>query len=172
MISKDGNTWRDITLENRTVCLKVYTLADDGKDNGTDDDPTPPDVKPTHDPDVKPTPSQYVKPTVSKEVSTNYNQNTENHIYTLYRASDMKVICRINVINLKVLIDLFNFNLTNGHLKVYVDGTLVFDGDVDDDLSKVIFEIIEKFLGKHQITVEFTDHNGETHTLNETIIIE
>ncbi len=130
MISKDGNTWRDITLENRTVCLKVYTLADDGKDNGTDDDPTPPDVKPTHDPDVKPTPSQYVKPTVSKEVSTNYNQNTENHIYTLYCASDMKVICRINVINLKVLIDLFNFNLTNGHLKVYVDGTLVFDGDV------------------------------------------
>ena len=60
----------------------------------------------------------------------------------------MKVICKSNVINLKILIDLFKFNLTNGHLKVYVDGTLVFDGDVDDDLTKVIFEIIEKFQGK------------------------
>ena len=159
MISKDGSTWRDITLENITVCLKVYTLADNGTDNGTDDDPTP---------DVKPTPIPNFKPIPSKKITTNYKSN---HVYTVYRASDMKVICRSNVINLKALIDLFKFNLTNGHLKVYIDGTLIFDGDVDDDLSKVIFEIIEKFLGKHKITVEFTDHNGNTHTLNETIII-
>ena len=57
-------------------------------------------------------------------------------------------------------------------LKVYIDGTLVFDGDVGDDLSKVIMEIIEKFFGKHEIVVEFTDNNGKIHTLNETIIIE
>ncbi|WP_407422231.1 hypothetical protein, partial [Methanobrevibacter sp.] len=63
-------------------------------------------------------------------------------------------------------------NLTNGHLKVYVDGTLVFDGDVDDDLSRIIFEIIEKFLGKHEITIEFTDSNGNTQNHNETMIIE
>ncbi len=172
MVSEDGIFWRDITLEDKTVCLKVYTLADDKKDNGTDDDPTPPDVKPIPEPDIKPAPSSDVKYSASKEISTGYNSNSENYVYTLYRASDMKAICHINVINLKVLIDLFNFNLTNGHLKVYVDGTLVFDGDVGDDLSKVIFEIIEKFLGKHQITVEFTDHDGKTHTLNETIIIE
>ena len=29
LISKDGKSWEDITLENRTVCLKVYTVADD-----------------------------------------------------------------------------------------------------------------------------------------------
>ncbi|WP_407424426.1 hypothetical protein, partial [Methanobrevibacter sp.] len=63
-------------------------------------------------------------------------------------------------------------NLTNGHLKVYVDGTLVFDGDVDDDLSRIIFEIIEKFLGKHEITIEFKDSSGNTQNHNETIIIE
>lgn len=83
----------------------------------------------------------------------------------------MKMICQANVVNLKALMDLFNRTFTNGHLKVYIDGTLVFDGDVDDDLSRVIFEIIEKFLGKHEVTVEFTDSNG-TQTFNETAIIE
>ena len=68
--------------------------------------------------------------------------------------------------------DLFNLNLTNGHLKVYIDGTLVFDGDVTEDLTKTIFEIIEKYLGKHEITIEFTDNNGNTQKHNETIIIK
>ena len=31
LISKDGNTWSDISLENKTVCLKVYTVMDDTK---------------------------------------------------------------------------------------------------------------------------------------------
>ncbi len=30
-VSADGNVWRDITLENKTVCLKVYTVADDSR---------------------------------------------------------------------------------------------------------------------------------------------
>ena len=165
MISADGETWSDITLENKTVCLKAYTVADDGKDNDTDDDPTP-------SPDIKPTPVPGTKPASGKKIPVNYNSNTANNAFTVYRASDMKVICHSNVINLKALIDLFKLNMTNGHLKVYIDGTLVFDGDVDDDLSRVIIEIIEKFLGKHKITVEFTDSSGKTHTLNETIIIE
>ncbi|WP_407453669.1 hypothetical protein, partial [Methanobrevibacter sp.] len=122
--------------------------------------------------DFKPTPVPDVKPTQSKKIPTKYNSNTANHVYTVYRASDMKVICHSNAVNLKALNDLFKLNLTNGHLKVYIDGILVFDGDVDDDLSKVIFEIIEKFLGKHEITVEFTDSSGKTQTYNETMIIE
>ena len=84
----------------------------------------------------------------------------------------MKIICHTNNINLKALMDLFNLKLTNGHLKVYIDGTLVFDGDVTDDLTKTIFEIIEKYLGKHEITIEFTDNNGNTQKHNETIIIK
>ncbi len=165
MVSEDGKTWSDITLENRTVCLKVYTVADDGKDNDTDDGPTP-------SPDVKPSPIPDPKPAAGKKISANYNLYTANNAYTVYRASDMEVICHSNVINLKALIVLFKLNMTNGHLKVYIDGTLVFDGDVDDDLFRVIFEIIEKFLGKHEITIEFTDKSGKTQTLNETVIIE
>ena len=102
---------------------------------------------------------------------TNYNSQS-NNVYTVYRSSDMKMICHSVVFNLKALMDLFNLNLTNGHLKVYIDGTLLFDGDVGDDLSKIIFEIIEKFLGKHEITIEFTDSNGNTQNHNETMIIE
>ena len=30
-VSKDGKSWSDITLQNRTVCLKVYTVKDDTK---------------------------------------------------------------------------------------------------------------------------------------------
>ncbi|WP_407415977.1 C1 family peptidase [Methanobrevibacter sp.] len=30
-VSANGSTWSDITLENKTVCLKVYTVADDTK---------------------------------------------------------------------------------------------------------------------------------------------
>ena len=56
--------------------------------------------------------------------------------------------------------------------QVYVDGELVFDDDVEGDLSQVIFEIIEKFLGEHEIKVEFTDADGKTNTYKENIIIE
>ena len=37
MISADGSGWQDITLQNRTVCLKVYTVADDAKITGNED---------------------------------------------------------------------------------------------------------------------------------------
>ena len=166
MVSTDGESWSDITLENRTVCLKVYTLAGDVKDNDTDDNSTP---NPTPAPDVKPVPD--VKITPDRIVPASYSSQITNHVYTLYRASDMKLIC-YNVVNLKALMDLFRLNLTNGFLKVYIDGTIVFDGYVGDDLSQVIFEIIEKYLGKHIMTIEFTGSDGKTQTLNETIIIE
>ena len=31
MVSENGTSWRDITLDNKTVCLKVYTVKDDTK---------------------------------------------------------------------------------------------------------------------------------------------
>ncbi len=142
---------------NNTVIVKEVP-APSPDDN---DKPTPRPV-----PDVKPTPINS-RPTYSAK-----STYSPQHVYTVYRAYDMKMICQANVVNLKALMDLFNRTFTNGHLKVYIDGTLVFDGDVDDDLSRVIFEIIEKFLGKHEVTVEFTDSSGKTQTFNETMIIE
>ena len=140
--------------------LILYTLAGDVKDNDTDDNSTPnptPAPVPSHDirpaSDVKSVPNRIAPPT--------YSSWTADYVYTLYRASDMKLIC-YNVVNLKALIDLFKFNLTNGHLKVYIDSTLLFDCYVGDDLSQVIFEIIEKYLGKHKMTIEFTGSDGKT----------
>ena len=139
----------DYEVNNTVIVKEVPAPSQDD-----DDKPTPRPV-----PDVKST--YCAKSTYSPQ-----------HVYTLYRAYDMKMICQANVVNLKALMDLFNQSFTNGHLKVYIDGTLVFDGNVDDDLSRVIFEIIEKFLGKHNVTVEFTDSNRKTQTFNETAIIE
>lgn len=31
MVSADGKSWSDITLQDKTVCLKVYTVGDDTK---------------------------------------------------------------------------------------------------------------------------------------------
>ena len=60
----------------------------------------------------------------------------------------------------------------NGHIKVYIDGKLVFEGDTTDDLTQVIFEIIDEYLGEHEITVEFTDSEGKSNTYKEKIIVE
>ena len=162
-VSNDGKSWEDITLEDRTVCLKVYTLMDDIKnDNDTNTNETTPANNG----------KSVNKHVVSnKKIAGNDKHQRANHVYTLYRADDMKFICQSNAINLKALMDLYDFNFTNGHLKVYIDGTLVFDDDVDDDLSRIIFEIIERFVGKHEMAVDFTDSNGKTFTFNKTIMI-
>lgn len=66
---------------------------------------------------------------------------------------------------------IFNQSFINGHLLVYVDGKLVFNDTVTDDLSTIIFKIIEKFLGEHELKVEFTDGNNKTQTYAENITI-
>ncbi|AMD17308.1 hypothetical protein TL18_04285 [Methanobrevibacter sp. YE315] len=152
------------TFNGDTYTNTITVISNSSNDNNTPDKGNESDDKSV--PDIKPTPSSTM-PAYSRQSSYN-----SEYVYTLYRADDMKVICRSNVVILKALMDLFKVNLTNGHLKVYIDGVLVFDGDVDDNLSKVIFEILEKFLGKHEITVEFTDSEGKTQTYNETMIIE
>ena len=37
MISADGSNWGDITIQNRTVCLKVYTVMDNASITGNED---------------------------------------------------------------------------------------------------------------------------------------
>ncbi|AMD17373.1 hypothetical protein TL18_04670 [Methanobrevibacter sp. YE315] len=143
------------TVFNGKCVINTLTVL---ADNGTDDD----DDNKGH----------YPVSSKSWRMPAGYGPKAAGHAYSLYRASDMKLICHSSFVYLKDLIDLFDFNLTNGHLKVWIDGILVFEGDTGDDMLQVIFEIIEKFLGKHEMTVEFTDSNGKTQTLNETIIIE
>ncbi len=86
--------------------------------------------------------------------------------------TDNRVIPADNVLTLAELGEIFNLTFTKGHLLVYIDGELVYNGTVGDDLTTVILEIIDKFLGKHEIKVEFTDADGKTNTYNKTITIE
>ena len=82
-----------------------------------------------------------------------------------------KMITLSDTITLGKLNDIFDQTFINGHLLLYIDGQLVYNGTVGDDLSTVLLEIIEKFLGKHEIKVEFTDADGKTNTYTENVTI-
>lgn len=88
------------------------------------------------------------------------------------RASDNEIICQANSVTLADINKLFNMDFTNGNLLVYIDGELVFNGTVTDDTAITIFDIIEKFLGTHDIKVEFINSNNETNNYSESVIIE
>ena len=49
---------------------------------------------------------------------------------------------------------IFSQNFTNGHLVVYLDGKVVFNATVGDDIFTVIFEIIDGLLGNHELKVK------------------
>lgn len=103
------------------------------------------------------------------EVKQTYNYY---RTYTVTCLSDNAIICNARFFLLDYLNKLFNLTFINGHLKVYIDGELVFEGDTTDDLTQAIFEIIEKYLGEHEVKVEFTDSENKTNTYTEKIIVE
>ena len=98
--------------------------------------------------------------------------NVAPKTYTVTRVSDNQEICKSKFFILDYLNKLFNMTFINGHLLVYIDGELVFNGTTTDDLTQVIFEIIDKYLGEHEITVEFTDSENKTNTYKEKIMVE
>ena len=112
----------------------------------------------------------YPAPNYSPVRNTYYNAAPKT--YTVTRLSDNQVICKSNLFILEYLNKLFNMTFINGHLKVYIDGRLVFEGDTTDDLTQVLFEIIDEYLGEHEITVEFTDDQGSSNRYSEKVIVE
>ena len=130
------------------------------KKNATDNGTTP---VPVPVPNYSP-----VKSTYYSAPAKAYNAKT----YTVTRLSDNQLICKSNLFLLEYLNKLFNMTFINGHIKVFIDGKLVFEGDTTDDLTQVIFEIIDEYLGEHEITVEFTDGEGKSNTYKEKIIVE
>ena len=84
---------------------------------------------------------------------------------------DNIVIPADTVITLGELNEIFNQTFANGHLLLYIDGQLVYNGTLGDDLATVILEIIEKFLGEHELKVEFTDSNNQTQTYTKNVTI-
>ena len=105
--------------------------------------------------------------TITKNTKTIHSTITTGHKII----TDNRVIPADNILTLGELGEIFNQTFTNGHLLLYIDGKLVFNGTTGDDLTTVILEIIEKYLGQHEIKVEFTDNNNETKTYTENISI-
>ena len=112
--------------------------------------------------------NKYIETTQSSVPNYSPVENT----YTVTRASDNQLICKSNLFILEYLNKLFNMTFINGHIKVYIDGKLIFEGDTTDDLTQAIFEIMDEYLGEHEITVEFTDSEGKSNNYKEKIIVE
>ena len=163
-ISKDGKNWEDITENNQTVCLKVYTV--ETEDNDTND------TNNTNN-----TPSPQPKPVKPKAKHLQTHKTTHNNIkqtktHTIRLANNNTIVYTGNALTLETLNRIFDINFTNGHILVYIDGILVFNDTTTDDISQVILEILDKYLGKHEIKVVFTDNQNQTNTYKENIIIE
>lgn len=94
-------------------------------------------------------------------------------IYTIKRANDSTVLYQgDSIVTLDELDKIFGSSFTEGRLVLYIDGEVVFNETVNGDLAAQIFEIVEKFLGQHNLKVEFTDNTNNTSTFEENVIIE
>ena len=80
-------------------------------------------------------------------------------------------VFNVNFLTLEILNRIFNENFTNGMLLFYIDGKLVFNDTVTDDLSVIIFKILEDYMGNHEIKAVFTDDNGNTNNYVDNIYI-
>ena len=81
------------------------------------------------------------------------------------------VVYQGNYIILDTLNKIFNQRFVNGQLLVYIDGELVFNDSVNDDVRLIILKIIDKYLGIHELKVIFTDENNNTQNFTEYITI-
>lgn len=103
---------------------------------------------------------------------TKYTKSIHPTLFTGYKViTDNNAISIGNTITLGNLNEIFGQTFTNGHLLLYIDGELVFNGTVNDDLSTVILEIMKKFLIRHEFKVEFTGADGQTNTYTKNVTI-
>ncbi|MBO7719808.1 MAG: hypothetical protein J6S29_06635, partial [Methanosphaera sp.] len=118
--------------------------------------------------------SKTVKPEYNnyKHAGLTLGQSSYNNYAGLHKIIvNDTVVYESNVLTLDALNKIFGEDFRNGHLLVYIDGKLVFNDTVGDDLTRVILEIIERFLGNHELKVEFTDSNNKTNTYVENVTI-
>lgn len=106
-----------------------------------------------------------------KKVSNVKEVKNSKTLHKSYKVSvNDKVVYEGRYFTIQTLNDIFGQNFTKGHLVVYLDGKVVFNATVGDDISTIIFEIIESLLGNHELKVEFTvGNNTQSYEQNITI---
>lgn len=95
------------------------------------------------------------------------NHKKQSSISSIYTSIDDGT----DRLTLDILNKLFDKVFTNGHLIVYIDGKLVFNDTVGDDLSLFICNLSDYVLGGYEIKVVFTDSENNTNTFTEKITI-
>ena len=108
--------------------------------------------------------TEFLNSSLSLMIATTFPEAAQDY--------DTELICQTNIFTLESLNKLFDMTFINGDLKVCIDDELVFEGDATDDLTQEIFEIIDQYLGKHEISVEFTDSKGKSNNYKEKIVVE
>ena len=102
---------------------------------------------------------------------TQNNRVAQTHTHTIKLADSNTLVYTGDKLTLDALNKIFDLNFTNGHLLVYIDGILVFNGTTSDDITLIIIELLDKYLGEHEIKVVFTDNENQTNTYKENIIV-
>lgn len=105
---------------------------------------------------------------------SNYDKNHQKTIKNRKKIEHpykYNVARKANYLNLSKLNEVFNQNFTNGNLLVFIDGKLVFNGTTTDDLSLIIYNLMNLISGNHEIKVIFTDNNGNIDTYTENITV-
>lgn len=148
------------TENTRAIDTKIFTITDD---NPTAYEHTGFEPDTIYDPAV-------ISYTLLSDAKNNDGITTSTITHKIIHNNN--IISQSNAITLEILNKIFGQKFINGHLLVYIDGELVYNATTTDDLSSIIFEIIEKFIGEHEIKVEFTDSNNKTDTYTEHITLE
>lgn len=120
------------------------------------------------------TPKQNQQTTATRntygQIPNTQTGNTYEQISKI-RVQDREIPIYNNLLLLETLNAIFNIDFTNGHLLVYIDGELVFNATTTDDLTQVIYNLLNLLRGEHEIKVEFTDKEGKTNTYTENITV-
>jgi len=106
---------------------------------------------------------------------SNYNRNHQKTIKNFKKVEHILKYNvptkKVNYLNLTRLNEIFNQNFINGTLLVYIDGKLVFNGTTTDDLSLIIYDLLDLISGNHEIKVVFTDKAGNTNNYTANITV-
>lgn len=94
-----------------------------------------------------------------------------SHESIVVNTNNKEILLTHNQLTLGLLNQIFNQDFTNGHLLVYIDGKLVFNGTTTDDLIQLISNLLDLLNGNHKIRVEFTDKEGNTNSFTDNITI-
>lgn len=106
----------------------------------------------------------------NNKLNKNIKSSNNNYIRKIM-VDNRQINIKNNKITLKTLNEIFNREFINGHLLVFIDGKLVFNGTTTDDLSQLIYNFIDLLTGNHEIRVEFTDKEGNTNSFTENIMV-